>query len=250
MAATFPLRDFKEILKESLQLFSRHWLRLLGIALVSILPILSLFYLRFYMEVSLQPISSQSAFITNQVLYFFILTVVSLYSFLGTGAMFIYINAAYQGKRQGIIQSYKEAVKVYPKYLWINAHYAGKVFLWGLALIFPGMYFGVLYNYAPLAVLLGHRPAKEAIVYSATLVRPHIVKYLDYLLFAFLTAAVCSVPFVVIFDFMIERFYERNLFRMGQIFDFLQIMTFLVAFQFVWIFYYVIFETLRKSEKG
>ena len=90
------------------------------------------------------------------------------------------IQSADRGEDLTPMASYREALSIWGPYLIVVLWAIGKVVLWSLLLIIPGILFGILYSFSNMAVLLDGKRGQEALVYSKQIIKPQFWSYVGY----------------------------------------------------------------------
>jgi len=234
-------KNFIGILKESRTLYTRYWFHFILISLIFLIPTLLTILFFLFNAPFWNFIINTFSFLFYYISFWLLVSVALFYSLLSIMAFVKFLDSAHRDQTLGIFEAYKEALRQYGSLLSVYGLFTGKIFLWGLLLILPGIYFGILYNFAPLAVLVDNKKGMEALNFSRSLVRPNIIKYLDYILLSFGSVALICIPFFVCLDFVVKWALSRQyswLVHSGGILEFFVLLT---AGHFLMVFYYFVY---------
>lgn len=239
------ITGFATLLRSSVQFYSSHVVSLLLINLLVIVPVVLLAF----GVATLYPVGAGAItpdkILMARTLFLILALMVVLFSFLSGGALIIFIVKNMRRENVPIMAAYRLALGKFPDYMKINAICGLKVLGWGLLLILPGIYFSVLYSFAPLLVLIEGKNSKEAMALSAALLKPNLIKYLDYLLYAAVTSILSYLPFLALFEYLVEFCVGRGNWQLADSVSYLELIVVLMAVQFNVVFYIRLFEEIR-----
>ena len=137
--------------------------------------------------------------------------------------IFRILQAVDKNEPLGIKDAYRAAYAVLGSYLFVSLLLMVKVILWSFLLIVPGIIFGVLYSFAPLAFLIDGKKGQEALVFSKAIIKPNAWKYIGYYAVAVLGVIFVGVFISLLFQFLFGLFTHIALDEkaLGKIFDFI-----------------------------
>ncbi len=74
--------------------------------------------------------------------------------------------------------AFREARPIFWAYILVGLIVLVKIVLWSFLLIIPGIIFGIFYSFSHLAVILDGKRGQEALVYSKSIIKPNVGKFL------------------------------------------------------------------------
>jgi len=237
---------FKDLLRETFVLNRNHWLRFIKIVLIFFVPveIVDNYFLK--NSTSIQKSITEYSLITfivdnmiNIFVYMFLL--------LCLIAVVKMIHASDQGKKQGTLYSYKQALGIFWPYLWVKIHYLFKVLCWAVFFIIPGIVFGVFYNFSGMTLLIDNKRGAEALILSQNIIKPNLLKYLSYMLQILISLLAACWLLITIFDsFILLLTLKGNIF-MARMVDYMEIVFIAMAGFYFLTFYYYLYKDLKKE---
>ena len=145
---------FIVLLFEAIQFFGIHWMSLLKLSVVCLIPFSLIHYL--YWGNSLL-ISKRILEYNSSTLYIADPLIIFCEGLLAFFAFVVILNFIHQAQNRGqphIWQNVKKAVLIFKEYLYVKLLYVVRVLLWFLLFLIPGFIFGVLYSFASFALII------------------------------------------------------------------------------------------------
>lgn len=238
-------KHFKDIFKDSARFSRRHWLSLVKMSIPFFIPVV---FLAGIIDLEVKygyTIVAHFNLLINTLIYYFISTLMFLAALIYTAALMTFIDALNKSKTLSIFQAYQAAVKNLLPLAFVQILSMGKILLWFLALIIPGIYRASLYSFAWISVLLDGKRGEEALEFSKKILKPNLVKYLDYLLFSFLGTFFICVPFLICLEFVLEYSFLKEVYWMLHIINIIEAIMLVLAGHFLIIFLYCLYEEFK-----
>lgn len=191
------MKPLGQLLAESLALSKKTFLKLLAMALacfggvVTFLIAAVILIIIFSIFLTIAGLAGKTiAILVSSVMIVMIIAVFSTIYTIGT------IKIIQAGNKEEMVvlnNIFKDSWNMLGPTLLIAAIVVIKVVLWALLLIIPGIIFGIYYSYAYLAFIVDGKKGNEALIFSKSLIKPNIGKFIGNSL------AVGLILFVVIF---------------------------------------------------
>jgi hypothetical protein len=244
------LKLINRLRDEAIGLFKRHWLCFAGITAFFAVPILLINkYFWRNQELVLRIINKMSIN-SFAVLDYAIYCILLIFFFWTLAALILAISKADRGGNPDVISSYSQALRILDSYLWVKILFVFKIFCWSLLLVIPGIIFGVLYNFAGMAIAVDGKKGKEAFVFSKEIIGTNLYDYLYCTIPVLAFLALFCAGFILYLDILIAYFSLIGNTFLAKGIDFLEIGLVAMTALFFLIFYYFLYKTLRDKKKN
>lgn len=240
-------KNFRQLLQISAQLFLRHQISFLQTTLIFSLPI-------FFVDAILwnNDKAMEKIFTPARLKYYFwidglwvVFLVLSLLLYLMV-IFKIIKNLSTAPQNVKILDIYQKSLLDFKDYLLVKGYYIGKVFLWSLALLVPGLVSLILYSFSGLAFIVDGKKGVEALQFSKNIIKPNIIKYLDYLLFIILILSLLGVPVILLMDTLMDVSLLKDYDALAQIIDDAEKVIILMGTVFACVFFYHLYEEMKE----
>ena len=176
-------KNFFDLLKESLGIFSYAWARLFII--IFIFSFISFFFFIAFLFLGAFLGWAVSGNLSSR---FFLATFPLLLSFIFIGLFFLFaqitiikaIQSVDQKNPLGAGVSYWTAIPLLGPYCVVCFLGIMRMILWGLLFIVPGIVFGIFYSFSCLALLIDGHKGTKALVHSRKIIQPAFWNFLGY----------------------------------------------------------------------
>jgi len=238
---------FKKLLSKTFSLYCECGFPFMMIALIFLIPYLMLE--NFFWENSnfiyhLMFNYSKGFFqCVNVILYIFVISFFLLYLI----AIIKSIQYADKGREFKIWQAYYQGLFIFKDYLIVKSLNIIKVIAWFALFIIPGLVFAVLYSFSGYAFLIDGKKGNEALVFSKKIIKPHVVEFLDYVLFILAVLFAACYPLISIFDVCAFMFYRKGNSFLVEIFLSLQWIVLIAGLNFLFVFLYYLYQEMKKG---
>ncbi len=180
-------KSLRELLKESFSLFAGNIVRLLGVALAgvclfltaTIVTIILMSLTAAFSGVKTQEAGIAAAALGGIFVFLLFLVFITIH-ILSSIAMIKVVDTANRGQAIGVFEAYKQARLLSLSYFTAMILTVGKIFLWSLLLIIPGVIFGIFYSLYSFAVVVDGQRGNQALAYSAKIIKPQIWRCIGY----------------------------------------------------------------------
>lgn len=192
VSATHKPLSFQKVFQQSEQLLGRHWLMLVGVLAVVILPTFSFFYLLSILPESELMKTAEPIVLLFMPILLFVLSI----------ALTIAIHHLFSHGYVNIFVIYREAVCAIPGFLKVYFLCFLRIVFWSLLLIIPGIVSSINCSLAGLIYLVDNVGGQEAIRLSRGLVRRSFFKYVS---------GLSLIAFILIGSMFVSLYYLDGL---------------------------------------
>ena len=239
-----------ELFGQSQRLFRKHWLLFARTALVFFIPFFLIdryFWNNFLLR---QDIIFGYSYDVYYLLYLAIAVFVGLFFFWYLASLIKCIESADGRKPLGVLQSYKQSWPQLRSYIFVKCLYLGKVLLWSLLFVVPGIFFGILYSLSGMALLIDGKRGNEALEASQQIIRPDFFKYLGHITLLFLILFAACTPGIIILDTLMYFLSSAGYFLIALWVSYVEIGILLSVSIFMVIFGYYLYKNFEGKLNG
>jgi len=245
------MKSLSQLLIESSGLFLKTFLKLLGatlsyfgcfvLSLIAILVVgvLSMFLLSLTGWVYTQVV-------LGIVIGILVISAIAILSFMYMIGIIKIIQSENTDQNLTINEAFKESWVLLNPTAWIALLAGVKVILWSLLLIIPGVFFAIYYSFSLFSFLIDGKRGIEALVFSKSMVKANIGKFVGNLL----TVNILGLVFYLIFKKIIsltfgipDKMHGNFLAEIGGVIG-IAISVFIQFYQYA--FSYLLYEEIKK----